>query len=295
MPRYGSVRYYRAKTANQKKFRYNICLHPPALLTRIFLKPQRKFRLGPAIQLSLVKSSKNILLQRLSPGCRALLEPHVERVQLVQGDMLIASGGAIEGILFPDTAILSLMEGVAQGKFTEIAVVGREGMLGWPALLGCDHSSHAAVCQVSGTALRIPVALLMEACEQSPALWRALLKFVHLIIVQMARAIASHIQDPLDQRLARWLLMRHDRVGGDMLLIQHDEIAERLNVRRASITDQLHILEGGRLIRCNRGRVLIRDRPGLEAFAGDSYGVAEAQYRALIAPFGKSARPLEAV
>ena len=103
----------------------------------------------------------------------------------------------------------------------------------------------------------------------------------------MARAITSSLQHPVEQRVARWLLMRHDRVGGDILAVHHDDIAGSMNVRRASVTDRLHLIEGERLIRCSRGRIAIRDRCGLEALAGEAYGAAEAQYRLLIAPFGK--------
>jgi len=115
------------------------------------------------------------------------------------------------------------------------------------------------------------------------------MQFVHFVIVQMAHTITSHIHDPLDQRLARLLLMRHDRMQGDVLFVHHEEIAAGLNVRRASVTDRLHVLEGERLIRCNRGKIAIRDRIALEEFAGEAYGPSEAHYRALIAPFGKSA------
>jgi CRP-like cAMP-binding protein len=238
----------------------------------------------------LVKSSRNILLRRLSPSDQALLEPHVEERLVSCGAPLIRQDDELDSVHFPDSAIFSLVERVGPDKFAEIAVVGREGMLGWPAILGCNNSTHAATCQIQGSVIRISAAPLLAACARSPSLWPALLQFVHLIIVQMARAIASHLQDPLDQRLARWLLMRHDRVGGDILLVHHDEIADRLNVRRASVTDGLHILEGDCMIRCNRGRIAIRDRAALETFAGDSYGVVEAHYRTLIAPFGKSLR-----
>ena len=185
--------------------------------------------------------------------------------------------------------IFSLQERVGATGSVEVAVVGREGMLGWPALLGSERTTQAAVVQLrSGVALRIAIEPLREACECSASLGVALRQFVHMVIVQMARSIASHLHDALDLRLARWLLMRHDRSGGDVLFVRHDEIADNLNVRRASITDRLHLLEGDRLIRCTRGKILIRDRSALETFAGDSYGRPEAHYRDLIAPFGKT-------
>lgn len=240
-----------------------------------------------------IASSGNILLRRLGRADQALLEPHAEKIAVTPGDVLLDPASRLDAVYFPDTALLSLEEAVGDGRRLEIGLVGREGLLGWPALLGGGRSSHLAVARMrAGTLLRIGAEPLRAACARSASLWGALLHFVDTIIVQMGQAIAANLQATLDRRLARFLLMRHDRVGGDLLVLQHDEIAASLHVRRASVTDRLHLLEGDRLIRCNRGRVLIRDRAGLELFAGDAYGVAEARYRALIAPFGKSPLPV---
>ena len=238
----------------------------------------------------LVRSSGNILLRRLMPADQILLESLVEPVFVQRGEMMIGPSDMLNAFYFPETAIFSLEEAVGTSGHVEVAVVGREGMLGWPALLGAERTTHAAVAQLrAGSALRIPIVPLRRAFATSANLWSAFLQFVHVVIVQMARSIASHLHDALDLRLARWLLMRHDRLGGDLLLVRHEEIAGNLNVRRASITDHLHLLEGDRLIRCNRGKILIRDRAALETFAGEAYGSAEAHYRTLIAPFGKTA------
>ena len=237
-----------------------------------------------------VRSSSNLLLRRLAASDQQLLEPHAEQVTFQRTATLIRAGDCLDAIYFPETVVVSIEEQVGHGKHVEVAVVGREGMLGWPALLGSSRTTHAAVVQLrTGSAVRIGIDPLRRACEVSATLWDALLQFVHVVIVQMARSIASHLHDALDLRLARWLLMRHDRLGGDVLFIRHDEIADNLNVRRASITDRLHLLEGDHLIRCNRGKILIRDRLALESFAGEAYGFPEAHYRSLIGPFGKSA------
>ena len=238
---------------------------------------------------SLIRSSRNILLRRLSGADQALLEPHLEELAAESGTTIIRADDPLDCLYFPDTVVLSLEEAVGAHQSVEIAVIGCEGMLGWPALLGSSRSAHAATVRMrGGTLLQVGIAPLRAACARSPTLWPALLQFVHLVIVQMARSIASHLQHTVDQRIARWLLMRHDRVGGDLLLMRHEEIAESLNVRRASITDGLHLLEGWQMVRCNRGRLWVRDRMALEDFAGDAYGSAEAHYRSLIAPFGKS-------
>lgn len=151
----------------------------------------------------LVRSSRNILLRRLTPSDQALLEPHVEETLVNRGAMLIRRDDQLDSVHFPDSAMFSLVERIRSDKFAEIAVVGREGMLGWSSILGCDNSGQAAICQMPGSAIRIPAAPLLAACERSPTLWQALLQFVHILMLQMARAIASHLQDPLDQRLAR--------------------------------------------------------------------------------------------
>ena len=236
-----------------------------------------------------VRASGNILLGRLSRSDQALIEPHAEAVTVDCGSPLLVPDDPLDAVFFPGTALVSLQEGAELRHRVEIAVVGREGMLGWAGLLGSDRSCHLAMVRMRpGTLLRVPLPPLRLACARSPSLQAALLQFVHVMIVQMSRAISSGLQHSLDQRLARWLLMRHDRVGGDLLTVHHDEIAESMNVRRASVTDWLHVLEGERLLRCTRGRIVVRDRGGLEAFAGEAYGAAEAQYRLLIAPFGKS-------
>ena len=236
-----------------------------------------------------IGSSSNILLRRLSRLDQDLLDPHLEEVDLTRGDVVIRPDDPLDSLHFIDTGMVSIEERIGRRRHIEIAIVGREGMLGWPSLLGCERSCHSAVVQgSSGSALRIGLPDFLGACRKSPTLWMALLGFVQTVILQMGRTIASHLDHSLDQNLARWLLMRHDRVSGDELMVRHDEIADALSVRRASITDKMHVLEGERLIRCNRGRLVIRNRIDLEQVAGEAYGQAEAQYRQLIAPFGKS-------
>lgn len=237
-----------------------------------------------------VRASRNILLGRLSPADQALIEPHVQEKTFACGASLLGPDELLDAVYFPATALVALEDGSHPGHSVEIALVGREGMLGWPALLGSERSCHTAWVRMrAGTVLRVPLKPLHTACNASPSLQAALLQFVNVMFVQMARAIACGVQHSLHQRLARWLLMRHDRLAGDVLAVNHDEIAANMNVRRASVTDGLHVLEGERLVRSTRGRIAIRNRSGLEVFAGDAYGAAEAEYRLMIAPFGKTA------
>jgi len=235
-----------------------------------------------------VAFSANLLLRQLSELDRGLLEPHIEEIGVRRGAALFSAGDSIDHLYFPQTNFFSLEEEMSSGRHIEVALVGVEGFLGWAALLGCATSCHAAIAQMrSGSTVRISVKQVRLACASSPTLWQALLRFVHLVIVQMGRTIMSHAEDAIDKRVARWLLMRHDRVGGDALALKHEDVAASLCVRRASVTERLQRLECERLLRCDRGRVLVRDRAALEAYAGSAYGAAEASYRELIAPFGK--------
>lgn len=238
-------------------------------------------------------SGRNLILRRLSSLDRALIEPHLSDVVVEDGQKILMPGAPISVIHFPETAVVALADGCGRRPHIEIGLVGYEGFIGWPALLGCMHSVHRATVEMqSGRARCISVEELRAACRMSPTLWAALLTFVQTVTSQMSSAIVSHLGSALDRRIARWLLMRHDRLGGDQLFVRHDQIADALNARRASITNRLHILEGEHLIRNKRGRIDIQDRRGLEIFAADAYGICEVTYSRMIAPFGKSASEL---
>lgn len=222
----------------------------------------------------------------------ALLSPHLERVPLACGDVLVAAGDPIETLCFPEGAITSVADVLADGTFLEIGLIGHEGLAGWPALLGCAQAPHEAVVRAGeGFALRIEIEPMLDAYRASDTLQALLLRFVQAFTIQMGRTIVSNLIDPVERRLSRWLLMYHDRIAGNEMHITHDHIATMLGVRRASVTDMLHILEGEGAIRSRRGCVTMRDRAALERLAGESYGFAEAHYRRLIAPFGREAKP----
>jgi CRP-like cAMP-binding protein len=230
----------------------------------------------------------NLLLGRLSDQDYSLLESHVERVPFEAGSLLHGAGAAIENVFFPEDGVASLHDVLESGTRVGIGTVGREGFTGWEILLGAENARHEAMVGISGqTALRIASARLLDACRESPMLNSLLLRFVQTLLTQMGRTIVSNLYDPAERRLARWLLMNHDRIEGDAIALTHNQIGIMLGVRRATVTDALHVLEGEQLIRCSRGQISIRDRTGLKRMSGESYGPPEAEYRQLLAPFGK--------
>ncbi len=236
-------------------------------------------------------SFRNLLLQSLDADSLALIVPHLAPISLVGGDRIAASASPIQRVCFPETLVASFAEVLVDGSRVEVGVIGHEGLIGWPVLLGAAHSPHSGIVQLDGgEGLVVDAETLVDLCHSSRRLHAILLHFVQSFTVQMGRTIVANLRDPLDRRLARWLAMLHDRVVGDTLAVTHATLAVALNVRRASITDTLHILEGNRVVRCTRGQIVVRDRAALEALAGASYGPAEDAYSRLVAPFGKVGR-----
>ncbi|RYY06288.1 MAG: helix-turn-helix domain-containing protein [Alphaproteobacteria bacterium] len=116
-----------------------------------------------------------------------------------------------------------------------------------------------------------------------------LLRYVQTVLVQSAQSTATNVTHRIEGRLARWLLMCHDRIDGDEIALTHEFMGMMISADRSNVTVTLHILEGAGMIRAKRGRVIILDRDKIEELAGDGYGVPEAEYRQLIGPLGRSA------
>lgn len=233
------------------------------------------------------RASANLFLASLDDADFALLSPHFERVSIAVGDALIAAGGRIQHAYFLDCGICALLDAIEGERFHAVGLIGAEGYIGWPAMLGDDCSPHAVILRAeAGTALRIPIERLLEAADRSATLHRALLRFVEVFLIQMGRTVVSALGHPVERRLARWILLYHDRVRGDEICMTHEEFRIMLGVRRSSITDALHRLEEQHAIRSVRGRVIVREREKLLAMAADTYGPAEAAYERLVRQTG---------
>ncbi len=237
------------------------------------------------------KQPRNRLLAALSePDCEALRAAS-EPVTMRRGDVLSGADEILTHAVFVEAGVISAVAQTAGGRRIEIGLVGREGFMGVPLLLGVDRTSHESLVQIEGEALRLPRARFLELLERRPAIAPLLLRYAHVFHVQTAQTAVSNGSYTLEERLARWLLMCHDRVDGDDFPITHAFLATMLCVRRAGVTTTVHVLEGAGMIEAQRSRIRILDRPKLEAAAGDSYGVAEAEYGRLIGPPEKAKRP----
>lgn len=231
-------------------------------------------------------TSANGLLRRLTPGDFDRLAPDLRPVEVDLLDLLVAPGEPVTTVYFPESgygSMLAVGNGGGGGGI-EIGLIGREGVIGAaPILLDVDRTPHRTLVQQAGTMLSLPAAALAEAVARSETLRRFLLRYVHVQGLQVASTAYSNATYTIDVRLARWLLMCHDRVAGDEIRITHDFMAMMLGVQRASATIAVQTLEGNGLIRAQRGRVTIRDRARLLEMAEGSYGSAEAEYARLIA------------
>lgn len=225
----------------------------------------------------------NLLLRALSPGEFALLAPHLERVPFAIGDRIARAGAHIDFLCFPEAAIAALIDPLAEGRELAVGLVGNEGFLGWPRLLGDDLWPYDVVMRAApGTALRIDAATVIEIATRHEGLRRRLLQFANIFMLQMGRTIVSALVHPVERRMARWILLYHDRLEGDDIRLTHEEFRLMLGVRRSSVTDALHRLEADHAVRGLRGRVVVRDRARLIELAGDTYGHPEREYRRLI-------------
>jgi len=226
---------------------------------------------------------RNRLLQALSRDDFALLQPHLEPIPTELRQTLIAPNEPVRQLFFPETGYGSLVTQVSGVGKIEAVLIGREGVIGaTPVLLGTDRTPHHCFIQAAGEMLVIDTPKLCAAVDQSPSLRKVLLRFVQVQFVEAVHTAFVNATYQTEVRLARWLLMCHDRVDGDELTVTHDFVSMMLGVQRTSATLAIQALEGAGLIKAKRGRMTILNRQALQAVADGSYGMAEAEYARLI-------------
>jgi CRP-like cAMP-binding protein len=225
---------------------------------------------------------KNRLLRALPEDVFGMLRPNMEEVKLPLRHVLVEAGEPTEYVCFLESGLASVV--ASRGKTEEIEVghIGREGMSATHILLKTPVTSNRTFVQVAGTGIQLPVDALEDALEHSPASRSLLLRYVHTTEIQLAHSALANGRYTMHERLARWLLMCHDRLDGDHLPLTHEFLSIMLGVRRSGVTNEVHILEGLGAIRATRGDIHVIDREKLEAIAGGSYGAPEREYERVI-------------
>ena len=227
-------------------------------------------------------SVRNRLLKAMSGDDFARLKPDLEPMVLNVKDVLVQANEPIAHVYFMEEGLASIVAISPDNERIEVGHVGREGMTGEPVLLGVTSSPNQTFIQVAGSGLRMRAEDLTAAAEASPSLRALLLRFVQTLLIQTSHSALANGRYTIQERLARWLLMCHDRMDGDDLPLTHEFLSLMLGVRRSGVTEALHALEGVQIVKAGRGHILLRDRFRLEEIAGGCYGVPEAEYAKLI-------------
>lgn len=221
---------------------------------------------------------RNRLLAALPLRDLRQLSSSLETTPLEARQVLDTPNDPIRHVYFVESGLVSVVGTTEPDHRIEVGMVGCEGMTGLGIVLGDDRSANETIVQSAGTALRISSAALRKAMKANPALATILLRYVNVFIAQASQTALANGRGRLDERLARWLLMWHDRLGDTDLIITHEFLALLLGVRRHGVTVALHDLEGRGLIRANRNLVKIVDRDGLRLASNGFYGIPEAEY-----------------
>jgi CRP-like cAMP-binding protein len=228
---------------------------------------------------------RNKILAGLPAEDLALLQPHLEKVDLPLRRVLQQRNRLIESVYFLESGLGSVVTSGGAQHSIEVGIIGCEGMTGHSLLMGVDRSPNEIFIQSDATAWRMAGPELTAALEQSTALHRCLLRHAHIFQLQTNFTALSNGRYRLDERLARWLLMAQDRLGENTVDLTHEFLSLMLGVRRPGVTAALNAFEARGMLRGHRGGLTILDRPGLEEAANGSYGVPEAEAERL---FGKT-------
>jgi CRP-like cAMP-binding protein len=219
----------------------------------------------------------NRLLAALPAESLAKFWPQLTPVEVQLSDYLMRAGQPVTDVYFPESGWVSLVLPLEDGGSAEVGLAGTEGMVGLPLLMGATISAVDGTVQNAGTMLRLSARAFQQALEDVPGLERLLLRYALSFHEQVSQTAACNGHHALDQRLARWLLMAHDRAEGDEFPMTQDFLAQMLCVHRPGVTIAARLFQQAGLIRYSRGKMTITDRPGLEAAACECYATLRAR------------------
>ena len=225
---------------------------------------------------------QNHLLDALPADDYDRLAPHLELIPMGLGDVLYESGAELRYVYFPTTSIISLLYVMEDGASAEIAIVGNEGILGISLFMGGETTPSRAVVQSAGHAFRLKAELLKNEFGRYGPTMHLLLRYTQAMITQMAQTAVCNRHHSVDQQLCRWLLLSLDRLTSNELSMTQELIANMLGVRREGVTEAAGKLQDAGLIRYQRGRITIVDRPGLEARSCECYQVVKTEFDRLL-------------
>lgn len=229
-----------------------------------------------------INPRRNRLLAALPAAERERLLAHLEFVPLVFKQPFYSHGEPISHVYFPLGGVGSLITDLADGSAIEVGMVGNEGMVGLPAFLGTTQVPGSAICQVSGSALRMRTETFRREVTPDTVLFGLLLRYTQALMYQITQSAACNQMHSVEERFCRWILMTHDRVGADHFPLTQEFASQMLGVRRASVSVSASATQKAGLIQYRRGQMTILNRPGLEAAACGCYRSVQQEYDRLI-------------
>ena len=234
-------------------------------------KLPRRIYAGPATADGDRNHIQNLILLDLPPDELTAAAKKMELVELPTHSVLHEAGEPLAHAYFINSGLASVLNVMTDGKSVEVGLAGKEGFVGLPLVVGLSTSPTQVIMQVVGSAYQMTAADFKEVLSHSPALEKSLNRYAQSLGMQAVHVAACNRLHEVDERLARWLLMSQDRLGGDVVPLTQEFLAHMLGTRRASVTVAAGILQKAGLITYNRGSVKIDDRSGLEDAACECY------------------------
>ncbi len=219
----------------------------------------------------------NRLLSYLTSEQHQQLLPDLKQVSLVLGETLYLPNDNITHVYFPINSVVSLLATLENGDTVETGLIGFEGMLGTSVVLGVNSSTSLALVQGCGEAFRVRTQALQPFVENGGQFKEKLFKYIHALFTQTAQTAACNRVHPISQRLARWLLLTHDRLRRDEFELTHELLARMLGTRRAGVSVAANTLREEGLIDYSRGHVVVLNRKGLEAASCECHRVLKTE------------------
>ena len=224
----------------------------------------------------------NQILSALPESEYQNLALYLEEVSLYSGQVLQEPGELIREVYFPNKAMISLVSIMSDGSTTEIGLVGNEGVVGLPVILGGNSTPSRFIVQVPGSAVKLPAKIFLQEFQNLGTLRKLLLLYTQALLTQVSQSAACNRQHNVDKRLARWLLSVQDCVLSDELPLTQEFIADMLGTRRSGVTTAAGMLQKAGLIRYSRGNITILDQEGLEATACECYRLVQNEFIRLL-------------
>jgi CRP-like cAMP-binding protein len=233
------------------------------------------------------RATDNRLLAALSPADLSLLGPHLKVISTKLGSVLQQEHEPVEHVYFPLEGMISLLTVMKDGWGVETVTVGREGAVGAAAGFGKRSASTRATTQAEGSMLRMTASEFERAAGQSDGIRRMIFENSETMLAQSQQTTGCNTAHNLPERMARWLLQTHDRVGSDPLPLTQEFLSQMLGVRRTSVTLVAQQLQSAGAIHYSRGRIRVADRQKLEELACECYEIIRRQGNGNVAPSGQ--------